>query len=655
MRVILLSLALQLLAASPALANDALRAIDEAHVVGTISDSQRIYYRVAAVKAPHLLPATFRQYVKQGPRTRRSHTSVMVEAFQALDRIEASLQGQLRNLLLPPPDLTYSLDSTALFPIRVSYALPAQQAVAQRVLEVAEIAYQIEVLDWGFWEPLIEPAAGLFRFYVMDAMGAAGYCSPYLENDDTPHNDAYTYIVIDPSLNGVYLDTTVVHEFNHSCQIAMDYGEQVSFMENTASYVEAEIFPEGWLYTVMTFPYFQSQPWRPLEYKKAAGSDYYEYGGALWVHFLAYLYGNEDPRWVRQVWEGTVQNGSINEPDYFDSLDELLGADGGLIEAVKTFSEYRFFVGMDDDGQHLPGAGSWWDSEVWRTATWSTYHLPIRDEGPADNATRPQPNGCNYIVLDLGNELDWPLRFYFRGNLDLSWHVYVMQIDASGLAESTVLSVDASGIGQATMDADGLDRLVMVVCQRGGESYDPDHRAWTPGDYLYSIEYDIPAPTVTAVSPDRLAQGAHGVSLSITGSGFVEHEELTVAISGERVAVTFEEFVSSEELRVSVTVAPDAELGPRDVVVTNPGGSAGFGDGVLTLVTPDEVVDAGPDGGTTTGGSQPGCGCETTGSRRPPLLPLIFGIAFSWLWVRRHRRSGRNTQFIAPAGVSEGG
>jgi MYXO-CTERM domain-containing protein len=648
MRVLLLSVALQLLIINPASANTSLQAIDSAYASGSITEGQRLYYRVAAVKAPHLLPARFAGSASSGAPRVRSHFRVMLEAFRALGRVAPELRGPLQSLLLPPPDLAYTLDSTTLYPIRVSYALPSLAAKAQRVLEVAEIAYQTEVLDWGFWEPPIEPGAGLYRFYVEDAGGAAGYTAPYLENDATPHLDAFSYIVIDPSLDDVYLDTTVVHEFNHACQCAMDYGERVAFMENTASYVEAEIFPEGWWYTVATFPYFQSKPWRPLEYK-ATPTDIYEYGGALWVHFLAYLYGNEDPRWVRQIWEGTVQNGPINEPDYFDALDDMLGGVGGLAESIKTFSEYRYFIGADDDGQHLPGASEWWDSEVWRTATLSTLQLPVRDAAPADSSTRPMPNGCNYIVLEVSSAQDWPLRFGFRGDAGLRWFVNVMQVAQGQTTESAELTVDASGQGQLSLDVNALDEAVLVVCHLGQEGYDPDQHAWVAGGYHYTIEYDIPAPTVTGVSPDRIAQGAHGVSLSVFGTGFVQDPELAVSLSGNRVALAFEEYVSDQELRVTVTVTPDAELGPRSITVTNPGGSAGVGPGLLTIVSPGELPDAGPDGGTTPADPGPGCGCQAGGADPSPGLLLLLGVGL-WLGGRRRRSARRRQTCTQPDG-----
>ncbi len=643
MRTLLLSFALQLLIVTPALGNASLDAIEQAYRQGSITEGQRLYYRVAAVKAPHLLPDRFlgsaRAARPRGAPPSRSHFRVMIDAFRGLGRVEPGIRARLRDLLLPPPDLTYTIDSTAVFPVRVSYALPSQEAKAQLVLESAETAYQAEVLDWGFWAPPIEPSAGSFRFYLQDAGGAAGYTSPYLENDLTAHLDAYSYIVIDPSLDDVYLATTVAHELNHACQMAMDFGEQVGFMENTASYVEAVVFPDGWWDTVMTFPYFQAQPWRPLEHK-ATPSDYYEYGGALWVYFLATQYGDDDPRWIRQIWEGTVQNGPINEPDYFDVLDEMLAAEGGLAGAVQTFSEHRYFLGDDDDGQHLEGAWQWAGSEVWKTAIHSTAGLPVRDLRPSDSSTRPMPNGCNYIELDVGSLPQWPVRFAFAGDPTLLWYVNLLQVADGQATVSSEMTLDASGTGQLSLDVDSLDKAVMVVCQLGGEGYDPDQHMWPPGDYSYSIEYDIPAPTVTSVSPDHVARGSHNVTLQLHGTGFLRHPELAVAISGERVAITIDEYISDQELLVSLTVAPDAELGPRSVTVTNPGGASGEGRDILTIVDPSEIQDAGPDGSVTTADPASGCGCASAahGPSGWAMLLLWLGLG---LWQRRRNGEAR--------------
>ncbi|MBW2523767.1 MAG: hypothetical protein JRI23_06310, partial [Deltaproteobacteria bacterium] len=382
-------------AAAPAAGSELLAAIEHAHRAGQIDRVERLAYRIAAVRAPATLPAWLRPEGATAlePASVGSHTQVMVEAFQSLPTLSPAEELKLRNLLAPPPDLTYSVEATEPYPMRVSYGSPGLQAKAERVLQAAITSYELQVQDWGFWEPPIEDGLGSYRFYVMDAGGAAGYTAPYLEVDTTDHYDSYTYIVIDPSLGDVSLDATVAHEFNHACQTAMDVGELRSFMENTASYIEAKVFPSSAPLMAGMFPYFQNQPFRSIEYMRTYETDGYEYGGALWALFLTHHYGDDDPRWLREVWEGSVQSSWHNEPDYFDALDELLASDGGVREAMHTFAEHRFFVGADDDGHHLPHAGNWHGAEVWRTATVDQTRLPIQDAGPSGTDTQPEPGG----------------------------------------------------------------------------------------------------------------------------------------------------------------------------------------------------------------------------------------------------------------------
>jgi hypothetical protein len=516
----------------------------------------------------------------------------------------------------------------------VSYGDASLAARAQVVLDAAITSYQVQVETWGFWPPGIEPGAGLYRFYLEDAEGAAGYTAPYAYDESTPREDAFTYIVIEASLDEASLRTTTAHELNHACQTAMDVGEVVAFMENTATWIEAMTFPEAAQFLPYVFPYFQEQPHRPLEYMRMNGSDIYEYGGALWVHFLETLYGAGDPAWIRSIWEACVQNLGINEPDYLDAIDERLAEVGGLAEAVRTFARYRFFIGGDDDGQHLPGAGEWYGAEVARAATWSTSNLPVIDAGPASLATRPQPNGCNYVVLEVSTRPELPLKVTFAGDPALRWNVDLLQVAAGAPTTVTRVNPAEEASAAVTVDASALDRLVLVICQLGAPGYDPDPRHWTAGDYRYRLEPDVPAPEVTAVTPDTLAQGAPDGTLLLAGARFSTLPGLAVRTAPADVILRLEAVVSDTELRVTAFVPPGAALGPRDVVVTNPGGREGVAPAALTIVAPG--ADAGPDAGGGTGGGGEGCGCAAGGSRSAP-APLV--VALFSLWIIRRRRS----------------
>lgn len=635
--------AAQTAGAAPLKKTDVFKKIDEEHAQGRISFADRIYYKVAAVRAPELLPERFRQVIVKGARntTERVCTApVLHEGYKALKDLPQRQREQVQNLLLPPPDLTYVLDATQPYPFRVSYSDPGYVHKAQLILNAAITSYNKEVTEWGFWEPPIEPGAEFYRIFLQSTgSSAGGYCSPYTDVPNTPRSDSYSYIVIDTGNTNDLIPITVAHEFNHACQLGMDALEVTAFLENTATYIEGQVFPDDAYYTILTFSYFQAQPFRPLEYMNMGQSDLYEYGGSMWVWFLEYMYGNEDPAWIRQVWEGSVQADWMNEPDYFDVLDNMLQSHGGLTEAVKVFSRYRFFVGTDDDGQHFPDAHTWFGTEVEKTATWSISNLPFLNLEPPSE-TRPQPNGCNYIVLEVNRAAEQPVRFSFSGDADLRWNVDLIKVAAEQDTTYEQLEVDAEGSGKLTIDVSELDQVVMVVCQLSGDGYDPDARQWTQGKYTYSIQYEVPPPEITSVTPDRFAPGAHNELMIIRGSGFMDLHSLEVALSGDKVRVELQEHVSSEELHVRVFVAPGAELGPRDVVVINPDGTRGVGEEMVSIVDPSELVDAGPDGGTGGSGGSSGCGCRggSSGGSFPALLIALLALA---LIIRPPWRRGR--------------
>ncbi len=621
--IALLSLAAITTMASHAGAHDVFQAIEQARRAGDLDEAGRLRNRVAAIVDPSQLDAPFRSLAR--PQA-RCHAESLVEAYQRLPDLPADAREPIRALLDPPTDLQHHVESDAPFPVRVSFADPALQPKAERILAAVATSYQREVIDFGFWPPLMEPGTEPYRIYLMDAGGAAGYTSPYLENPATPHADAYSYIVIDPVLDDIQLDATVAHEFNHACQVAMDVAEVRSFMENTASYIEIPVFPAGLPYAAALFPYFQSQPYRPLEYRVTAQTDGYEYGGALWPLFLVHHYADGDPVWIRQVWEGAMQQGGLNEPDYFDAIDALLADGGGVPAAALAFARQRFFVGSRADGQHLPGAEQWGGAEVWLAAQWTHAQLPILDQA-SDPDTRPQPNGCNYVMLTTDASSELPVKFSFAGAPAVAWHVALSTlVDGAETAFETMELEQAAG--ELSLPQQGVDEILMLICQATAASYDPDDKAWIGADYAYSIQLDIPPPQIDGVTPSQIAAGSVRVPVTIHGSGFVLGEGFEVALSGEQVAVEGAQLVSGDEVRAFVTVAPGAVLGPRDVTVINPGGAVATAAGALDVAAPDSPAEA--------GAASEGCGCRTAPAspRAPWWLAGVLGL---W-WRRRARK-----------------
>jgi hypothetical protein len=90
-------------------------------------------------------------------------------------------------------------------------------------------------------------------------------------------------------------------------------------------------------------------------------------------------------------------------------------------------------------------------------------------------------------------------------------------------------------------------------------------------------------PTVTGVAP---GQGAQGTAPAVTVSGTSFQSGATVG-AGAGVTVSGVTVVSATQLQATLTIAPDAAVGPRDVTVTNPGG------GTATLANGFSVTAAG--------------------------------------------------------------
>ncbi len=573
---------------------------------GRMSISEATYWKVAAVRSPGRLPAAFRRMILP-----RCGTPILAEAWQKLRTLEQPWKDDTSRLLLPPDDFQYHVDATDVFPVRVSYRDPGQEKLARAIATAVQRAYGIEVDQMGWWRPPIEPADGLYRMFIDDlGQYMGGYTAPYAPVPETDRADAYTYIVLNSTSDPRFVEGTVAHEFNHACQSTMDAHEKPAFMENTAVFFETQVSNIDWIYAAYMIQAFQSYPYLPLEYMGRTMAYGYEYGGVLWPWFLDEFYGESDPVYVREIWEHCIQqDGTPNEPDYMDAIQEMTADQGGIAEAVKTFARYRFFMGRDDDGAHLTNAYKMWDSEVKRIDEWLASELPVHDQLVPDQVL-PQPNGCNYIQVDEDEGNGDDILFAFDGDPAIPWTVQLLQIPWHDMASHHDMEIDDQGHGELRVTPGLADRLVLVVCQIPGADYDPDDAAWVKGHYRYSIDAIPQAPVVESIEPDTFEAGSQNMRATIRGAGFVYRDGLSVALSGEGTSVTLYRVLSDRAIEVDVTVARGVESGPRDVIVTNPGGEQGVGAGLVTITGPQADQDAGPVTGDQPG---PGRGCSMAG------------------------------------------
>jgi hypothetical protein len=80
------------------------------------------------------------------------------------------------------------------------------------------------------------------------------------------------------------------------------------------------------------------------------------------------------------------------------------------------------------------------------------------------------------------------------------------------------------------------------------------------------------APTLTTVSP---SSGSRGQTLNVTLSGTGFYSGVTTVSLGSGININSTAVNNSTQMILGITVAPDAAMGPRDVVVTNPAPGGG--------------------------------------------------------------------------------
>ncbi len=632
----LLALASITLTAGPSQvgSNDVFQSIDARYSQGTIDAGTRQLYRVAAVRRPELLPPALRSLVGvPGAMPRRSVTPIFLEAMRWVRDNDAQ-GGELHQLLMPPDDLPHVIESIT-HPIRVSYTTPSQATLAQLSLQYAEISWDVLTQQYGFWEPSIEPGSVQYRIYIDSTNGSgAAYTAPYEENTDTPHMDYYSYIVVDPQFHSEWnISGTIAHEFTHACQSSMDILEPTAFWENTATYIQSRVFPDQLYFTVSIMYLFQEQPWRALDYMNTLNSDAYEYGGALFVWYLADTFAPTAPaQFVGEIWQESVQTTMANEPDYFDAIETVVAARGferTMEEILLDFSEARFFVGSRDDGEHITNAYQFEDAEVVLAAQYSHMSLPLKDESVLEQRW-PAAFGSNHVLVNLPVQYTDPIVVSFNGADETHWGVRVLLIEGGSGTEATELVLDAeTGDGSVVVEPNGHRGLLLVVANYGAGDYDPDQynmgRPWPTSEYLFSVEPVVPPASNLSLEPAEVERGQQDVALELHGTGFASGEAFNLEFTDPNVQIVSIDWILPTQVSFKVTVPLLTELGEKDLIVTNRDGQQTTATGILTIIENSSVKD----------GEKPGCSCRSGGATPLAGLPILLALLF--LGLRRRR------------------
>jgi len=504
--------------------------------------------------------------------------------------------------------------SSSQYPIRIYYTADAGQAKAQETLGYAETAWQIQVEQMGFTAPTTVDETGQFvqelRIY-LDPTLSYDYPEPMGDNPNTPWTDCTTRMFVRSLSSSSYLEHLIAHELNHMLEYAMDCAESTFTFEQTTVAVTTLLEPDEQLFRSYFLPVFQQNPHHGLActFFYDENKRYYHYGSALFQLFLEQVYGNYDGQLLVSFWNAAKQNGSMvgtgwnleadvpNDPDIFDAMEAVL-VDTTLAELYSQFAQWRYFVGTRDDGTHFQDGSLWTGGEVAIDTVLTLAELPL-SQGAPNNP--PDELGTVYLELDpYGIDENHGVQINFHGVVGIGWHVEALLVKEDLSAEVRPLTVDTdSAQGELTLEGlTDIERVVLVVSNLGDGQYEADSPSCQMGD-IFTFDMQVVdvaiAPTIMGLDPGQVQIG-QAEYIWINGSDF--NTGLSVEFAGAGIQVDSVDFVDPTVIGVALTVAHDAEPGPRDLTITNPNGKSASLPAALTLMA---VTDGGSGG---SGGSQ---------------------------------------------------
>jgi hypothetical protein len=453
------------------------------------------------------------------------------------------------------PDAPVYASST--YPIRV---FSNDAALGEAALVEAETAWEQQIDGMGFGEPERVADGGVedgFDVWVDDTIGSGVLVTFDIlgDNPATPRTDCPTI----GRLNAAYMDDadilrmSVRHVLNHGSLHAVDCLEpQMPAFDTITVAVEVETDDAHPYWLSAYLPAFQAQPTKALDWVTSDMNQvFYMFGSALFALFLDEKYGDGDGAFLVDAWARTPQDGTIltwnqewctsdavNEPDYLDAIAaELEERGASMEEALVAFTEWRYFVGEDDDGAHFAKGASWAGGEVKRLSQISAADLPVMD-GANEQIDWLGETGSAFVELDAaGIGASQRLAFSFDGNADTRWAAQLLLVPADGPAvvQPIALTDDNAG-ASGDVDPAPYAKIVLAVTDLGDGVHDPEDQEWSTlhGTFHYSIEAhaaDDGAPDAGADADagDTGAAGSDG-GCSCRAAGVGATEGLLAAI-----------------------------------------------------------------------------------------------------------------------------
>jgi MYXO-CTERM domain-containing protein len=436
---------------------------------------------------------------------------------QAMIQAKAWAHSQGAPVFKTPPPSTGSITSTKA-PLRVYYST-GDEGLAKQVMASAEATWAKQITDVGYPQPYTDGdlgpvVPGLWIYVASTGMGGGGYTEPLDDVPSTPVSDCSSRVVVDPENPPDFIEDVVVHELNHTTQMATDCAETISAWENFATAVEHTFNPYSYVFSQGFLPEFQDHPEMPIDFwtqdEQGSPNMYYQYGAALFPVYLRDRFGGGDVRILRDLWYSFAQKGTVtvnpwgiatsegNDPHWFKGSANVLATKGtSFDEAFDEFTVWRSITGKHDDGAHFKVGKQY---ETVRLAT--SHSLKSL---PAKGTFTLREYGSRHIEL-RPDSFTGSIRASVTVDPAASWGGSVLLWRGGKPVERIKLGFQAAA-GEATVPSlAGVSRAMLVVSQRKDATHEPDDMEYdTERKFSYAIESLEPpdaGPGPDAAPPD---------------------------------------------------------------------------------------------------------------------------------------------------------
>jgi len=163
---------------------------------------------------------------------------------------------------------------------------------------------------------------------------------------------------------------------------------------------------------------------------------------------------------------------------------------------------------------------------------------------------------------------------------------FVFERSGSGIVLQYIITPSDGVAGDYFGGAVGISGNTIVVGSPLSDTYGTD------SGFAYVFEL---TPEITSVTPTSGQRGQTLDEVVIAGKSLTYTSTMTF---GDGVTVDSFSVVDPTQITASITIDSDAELGPRDVVVTSPSGTATLEDGFTVDIGPLDITSVSPTSGT---------------------------------------------------------